>query len=123
MNKPITKIKNRKIQNEASKTTSELLLESMTPKQRQKHEEEYQQLLLSELLIAITNQNDKSVRALARAAGVSPTIVQAMRSGENKDYSLRVFMKVLQGLRCKKITITTQQGKNINIPVSKIKPS
>lgn len=120
MNKSITKTKNRKIQDQSLKTTSEQLLESMTAKQRQKHEEEYQQLLLSELLIAITHQKDQSVRALAKAAGVSPTIVQAMRSGENKDYSLRIFIKVLQGLRCKKLTITTDQGKNINIPVSKI---
>lgn len=99
------------------KTTTDRILESMTPKQRQKHDEEYHDLLLSELLIALTSDNDLSVRKLAKEAGVSPRVIQAMRSGENKDYSLKNFFKILHGLHCKKITITTQQGKNINIPL------
>lgn len=115
MSKKITKKTQSKQLDNTPKTTHDRFLESMTPKQRQKYEEEYQELLLSELLIAITNQKELSVRKLAKEAGVSPTIIQSMRSGETKDYSLKVFFKVLRGLGCKKFTITTEFGKNINI--------
>jgi DNA-binding Xre family transcriptional regulator len=99
------------------KTTSQRLRESMTPKELKKHEEGYRDFILSELLIEITNENELSVRKLAQAAGLSPRIVQAMRSGEDKDYSFKSILKILQGLRCKKFTVTTNQGKNITIPL------
>jgi DNA-binding Xre family transcriptional regulator len=100
-----------------AKTTSQRLRDSMAPQELKKHEEEYRDFVLSELLIAITNENELSVRKLAQEAGLSPRIVQAMRSGEDKDYSFKSFLKILQGLRCKKFTITTKQGKSINIPL------
>lgn len=96
-------------------STVEETLAKLTPKQRKKYDAEYQEFALSELLLAITDQDTQSVRKLAKLAGVSPTIIQSMRSGEKKDYSLTVFFKVLQGLGYKKFTVTTQQGKNINI--------
>lgn len=100
------------------KTTSQRLRESMTPQELKKHEEGYRDFILSELLIAITNENELSVRKLAQEAGLSPRIVQAMRSGENKEYSFKSILKILQGLRCKKFTITTEHGKTITIPLS-----
>jgi DNA-binding Xre family transcriptional regulator len=106
-----------KTKNVKAKTTSQRLRDSMTPQELKKHEEGYRDFVLSELLIAITNDNELSVRKLAQEAGLSPRIVQAMRSGEDKDYSFKSILKILQGLRCKKFTITTQQGKNINIPL------
>jgi len=99
------------------KTTYEEFYESMTPKQRQKHDDEYQELLLSELLIAITNQKELSVRKLAKEAGVSPAVIQSMRSGDSKDYSLKIFFKILKGLGYKKFTVTTPHGKNLHIPL------
>lgn len=98
-------------------STIEETLAKLTPKQREKYDQEYQDFALSELLLAIMDQDTQSVRKLAKLAGVSPTIIQSMRSGEEKDYSLTVFFKVLQGLGYKKFTVTTQQGKNINIPL------
>lgn len=100
------------------KTTSQRLRESMTPQELKKHEEGYRDFVLSELLIAITNENELSVRKLAQEAGLSPRIVQAMRSGESKEYSFKSIVKILQGLRCKKFTITTEHGKNITIPLN-----
>lgn len=104
-----------KTKNIEAKTTSQRLRDSMMPQELKKHEEGYRDFVLSELLIAITNENELSVRNLAKEAGLSPRIVQAMRSGEDKDYSFKSFLKILQGLHCKKFTITTEQGKNINI--------
>jgi hypothetical protein len=40
-----------------------------------------------------------------------------MRSGEDKNYSFKSFLKILNGLGCKKFTVTTDLGKNINIPL------
>lgn len=112
MKKTIAKSNNAK-----TLSTIEETLAKLTPKQREKYDQEYQEFALSELLLAIMDQDTQSVRKLAKLAGVSPTIIQSMRSGEEKDYSLTVFFKVLQGLGYKKFTVTTQQGKNINIPL------
>ncbi len=50
-------------------------------------------------------QEDVSVRRLAKKAGVSPTVVQAMRSGTKKDFSLQSFFKILKGIGCKKLMV------------------
>ena len=44
-----------------------------------------------------------SVRELAKLADVSPTVVQAMRSGAKKDFSMTSFIKILRGLGFKKL--------------------
>ena len=63
------------------KSTSQEFIESLNQKKRKKFFEEYKELLLSELLLGAMEQDDISVRKLAKLAGVSPTVVQAMRSG------------------------------------------
>jgi hypothetical protein len=95
------------------------LLESLTPEERKKFDEEYRELLLSELLLAAMAKDNISVRKLAKMAGVSPTIVQAMRSGSKTDFSMQSFFKVLKGLGSKKIMIELH-GKYIplDIPIS-----
>lgn len=118
MSKKITKKAQHKQIETTPKTTYEEFYESLTAKQRQKHDEQYQELLLSELLIAITNQKELSVRKLAKEVNVSPAVIQSMRSGDTKDYSLKIFFKVLKGLGYKKFTVTTQHGKNLHIPLS-----
>lgn len=69
------------------KSTVEELIESLTPEERKKYDEEYREFLLSELLLAAMAKDNVSVRNLAKMAGVSPTIVQAMRSGTKKDFN------------------------------------
>jgi len=85
------------------KTTSEEFIESLSKKEREEFEKEYKELLLSELLYAIMEQDELSVRKLAKLAGLSPTVIQAMRSGTKKDFTLKSFFKVLKGLGCKKL--------------------
>jgi len=46
-----------------------------------------------------------SVRRLAKNVNLSPTIVQAMRSGSKKDFNLKSFFKILNGLGCKKLIV------------------
>ena len=83
------------------KSTVDKFLESLSPVERKKYDEEYQELLLSELILAAMEKDNISVRKLAKMAGVSPTIVQAMRSGSRQDFSMQSFFKILKGLGSK----------------------
>ena len=63
-----------------NKGTVDYFLESLTPKERNKHEESYKDFLVSEMIIAAMENDDVSVRELAKTAGISPTTVQNLRS-------------------------------------------
>lgn len=88
-----------------TKSTIDTFIESLNPKELKQFNEEYKELLLSELLLAAMQQDDVSVRKLAKIAGISPTVVQAMRSGTKKDFSMQSFFKILKGLGCKKFMV------------------
>ena len=49
---------------------------------------EYKELLLSELLLAAMEEDHISIRKLAEAAGVSPTIIQGLRSGRKTNITI-----------------------------------
>lgn len=100
--------------NKKPKSTYEEYVESLTAPDRERFEREFKDFALSELLLAIMEQDELSVRKLAKIAGVSPTVVQAMRSWAWKDYSLHTFFKVLRGLGCKRLIA---QFNNQNIPL------
>jgi hypothetical protein len=91
-------IKKAKAATKKTKTTYERFMEKLSPKEKKEFDESYRELLLSELLLAIMEQDEVSVRELAKMAKVSPTIVQAMRSGTRKNYSLETFYKILKSL-------------------------
>jgi DNA-binding Xre family transcriptional regulator len=57
-------------------------------------QKEYKELLLSELVLAIMAEDSKSVRELARELGVSKTVIQNLRSGEQTDMKLSNFVKL-----------------------------
>lgn len=61
-------------------------------------DQEYRDLLISELLIAAMQEDQLSVRKLAAAAGVSPTIVQELRSGARKNIRLDTLSKILDAV-------------------------
>lgn len=54
----------------------------------------YKEFLLSELLIAIMEKDDKSVRKLAKETGVSPTIIQNIRSGKQENLKVSNFVSI-----------------------------
>jgi len=86
-------------------STFDRFIESLSPEERKQYDEEYKEFLLSELVLAAMTKDNISVRKLAKMAGVSPTIVQAMRSGSKTDFSMQSFFKILRGLGSKKIMI------------------
>lgn len=59
---------------------------------------EYKELLISELLIAAMEKDHISVRKLAAAAGVSPTIVQGLRSGTKTNITFETLSKILDAI-------------------------
>ncbi len=105
--------------NKKAKSTTDIFLESLTPKQLKEFNKERQEFILSELIIAAMERDNISVRKLAKMAGVSPTIVQAMRSGAKKDFSMQSFFKILKGLGSKGFMIELDgQYIPLSIPVS-----
>jgi hypothetical protein len=83
------------------KSTVDEFVESLSPKEKKAFDEEYKDLLLSEMILAAMEEDHISVRRLAKLAGVSPTVIQSMRSGIKKDFNLGSFLKILKGLGCK----------------------
>jgi transcriptional regulator with XRE-family HTH domain len=92
-------MKNKK-KNETKKplSTYDEHMQSLSPKELKAYKKGYQDFLLSELVIAAMQEDDVSVRKLAKAAGISPTIVQEIRAGKRKNLSLQSFFKILDAL-------------------------
>ena len=78
------------------KTTVQKFLEN--PKQKKLFEKEHKELLLSELIIALMEEDQISVRKLAKAAGISPTMIQALRSGKKENLTLSTIASIAQAL-------------------------
>ncbi len=54
----------------------------------------YKDFLFSELICALMDEDEQSVRELARGVGVSPTVIQNIRSGKQKDMKVKNFIKI-----------------------------
>jgi DNA-binding Xre family transcriptional regulator len=57
-------------------------------------EKEYQEFVLQELLANMSKDDERSVRALAKAAGLHPNAIQNLRSGKTTDIKLTSFLKI-----------------------------
>ncbi len=68
------------------------------PKEREKFDREYTDFLFSEFVLEKMEQENLSVRALAKKAGVSPTIIQKIRSKDAKKINYSTFSRVLHSL-------------------------
>ena len=55
---------------------------------------EYKEFLLSELISSLMEKDNKSVRKLAEEAGLSPSIIQNLRSGKQDDLKLTSFINI-----------------------------
>lgn len=69
--------------------------EMKNPKFKKAFDKSYKELVLSELLIAIMEDDDQSVRKLAREIGLSPTIIQNIRSGKQEDLKVSNFVSLV----------------------------
>ncbi|MCL2155389.1 MAG: transcriptional regulator [Leptospirales bacterium] len=68
------------------------------PKRKKKFDKEYNEFLLSEFVLEKMESEGISVRALAKRAGVSPTVIQKIRSQNAERINFRTFTSVLNSL-------------------------
>lgn len=61
-----------------------------------KFEDGYQEFLLSELLIAIMENDHISVDQLAKNANISPDIIENICSGKEPDMNISHFLQIVQ---------------------------
>jgi DNA-binding Xre family transcriptional regulator len=108
------------IMNKKIKSTYDEHIESLPVNQKKEFDQGLKDFALSELILALMERDDVSVRKLAKIAGISPTVVQAMRSGEKDDFSMQSFFKILKGLGCKKLMIEVND-QYIPLDISHIK--
>jgi hypothetical protein len=77
-----------------SKQMSTYEREMRNPKFRASFEQEYQEFALQELLLSMSQGDEKSVRNLAKQAGLHPNAIQNLRSGKTDDIKLTSFLKI-----------------------------
>jgi transcriptional regulator with XRE-family HTH domain len=68
------------------------------PKEKKIFEKEYNDFLISEFILQKMEEENISIRALAEKAGVSPTIIQKMRSKNSEKITYRTFSNMLNTL-------------------------
>jgi DNA-binding Xre family transcriptional regulator len=98
--------KNKKVKSEFDKGME-------NPKFRKLFEKEYGELLLSELILAMMEEDKFSVRKLAKEIGIAPSVLQSIRSGTHSNLTLRNFIKLISALGGE---VTIKRGKEY-IPV------
>ena len=68
------------------------------PKRKKLFDKAYKELCLSEIVLALMEREATSVRALAREIGVSPTVIQGIRSGKRSNITLRTLLDLTSAL-------------------------
>ena len=79
------------------KSTYDKLIEKLSPQELEEFERDYENLIISELILAAMHKDGITVRRLAQEAGISPTIIQGVRSG-NRRISAVSLIKIFNGL-------------------------
>ncbi|MCA9398319.1 MAG: hypothetical protein KC618_01130 [Candidatus Omnitrophica bacterium] len=59
------------------------------------YQEGYAEFMLSELIQALMENDSKSVRGLAKKVGLSPTVIQDIRSGKQRDMKIKNFLNIV----------------------------
>ncbi len=81
--------------------------EMSDPEFRARFEMEYQEFSLSEMIHQLMEKDKVSIRDLAKTAGISPSIIQDIRSGARRNITLRNLTKILNALGCR---VAVQDG-------------
>jgi DNA-binding Xre family transcriptional regulator len=78
------------------------------PKRKERFEEKYTQFLLSEIILGLMEQEKISVRALAKSVGISPAVIQDIRSGKRKNITVKNLIGIVAALGA---TVTIEKGR------------
>lgn len=79
----------------AKKTMSTFEREMKNARFKKDFDKSYKEFLLSELLIAFMEKDELSVRNLAKEVGLSPTVIQNIRSGKQEDLKISNFVNIV----------------------------
>ena len=79
----------------------------------------YQEFILSELILAIMQEDHATVRKLAKEAGVSPSLIQDLKMGKRDNLTLKSFFNIMDALGYE-ILVKKQGSKQRNL--LKLKP-
>jgi DNA-binding Xre family transcriptional regulator len=82
--------------------------EMQNPKFKKLFEREYGELLISELILAMMEEDKTSVRKLAKEVGIAPSVLQSVRSGKHANMTLKNFIKLITALGGE---VTVRRGK------------
>ena len=77
------------------------------PKRRARFDDKYTEFLLSEILLELMEQEEISVRALASKAGISPAVIQDIRSGKRANITINNLVGLAESLGA---TVRIQKG-------------
>jgi DNA-binding Xre family transcriptional regulator len=77
-----------------SKPSSTFERKMTDPAFKRAFEESYIELLFSELMISIMEEDDVSIRELAKEAGISPSVIQDLRSDKQHDIKVSNLVKI-----------------------------
>ena len=92
----------------STKSTYETVMEKISTTEKRKFRREYQELLFSEMLQALIEQDKISLKNLAKAAGVDQTTIKEFCAGTQTDLSMQHFIKILNALGC---SLIAEKGK------------
>ncbi len=59
-------------------------------------EKEYKEFVLAEVLANLMKESHKTIRGLAEEIGISPTIIQRVKSGQQKDLKITNFLNIVE---------------------------
>jgi DNA-binding Xre family transcriptional regulator len=94
------------------------------PKRKKKFDREYEELLLSELILALMEKDEISVRKLAKAAKISPTVVQEIRSGKKANLTLLTLASIAEALGWEPFLTLKKKGeKSKSVPLHLLQKS
>jgi len=71
------------------------------PKRKKLLDKKYQELCLSEVVLSLMEQEAISIRALAEEIGVSPTVIQDIRSNKRSNITLSTLFGLTSALGAK----------------------
>ena len=79
------------------------------PDFKEQFEADYQAFALSEVILQLMDEEQLSVRELAKAAAVSPAVIQDIRSGNRTNITLQNLSKILMVLGSRVVVQTRSQ--------------
>lgn len=91
------------------------------PKRRFKFEQEYRKFVLVEILIPLLQDCKIPVRTLADTAGISPTVIQEIKSGKKEGVSFSTFLAIIEALGYKATIQIDRERKRSRSRVSRIR--